>query len=111
MDAYIYQADLHCEDCIEKIKKNLKEPENLENEYSYDSDDYPKGPYPQGGGEANYPQHCDSCGLFLENPLTEDGEEYVKDAIMQYYQDGVGGGNGTIELWNNYYRITPEHYL
>ena len=42
-------------------------------ENDYDSDDLPKGPYSNGGGEADTPQHCDGCGAFLENPLTGDG--------------------------------------
>jgi len=36
---------------------------------SDDCDEYPVGPYPEGGGEADYPRHCDHCGLFLRNPL------------------------------------------
>lgn len=48
-------------------------------EGSYDSDDFPKGPYPEGGGEADTPQHCDSCHEFLENPLTSDGMAYVRE--------------------------------
>lgn len=58
MNVYIYQADLYCEDCGEEICEQLKEvapeivPENPEDEL-YDSDDYPKGPYPDGGGEAD----------------------------------------------------------
>jgi hypothetical protein len=42
-------------------------------ESDYDSDDLPKGPYADGGGEADTPQHCDDCRRFLENPLTGDG--------------------------------------
>jgi hypothetical protein len=34
-------------------------------ESDYDSDDLPKGPYAQGGGEADTPQHCEGCGQFL----------------------------------------------
>ncbi len=42
-------------------------------ETAYDSDDFPKGPYPDGGGEADGPSYCDDCGKFLENDLTDDG--------------------------------------
>ena len=41
-------------------------------ESDYDSDDLSKGPYPDDGGEADTPRHCDTCGVFLENPLTAD---------------------------------------
>ena len=39
--------------------------------------------YSDGGGEADYPQHCCICDEPLENPLTDDGVEYVLDAIRQ----------------------------
>ncbi len=44
-----------------------------------DSEQWPQGPYPDGGGEADCPQHCDCCGAFLENPLTDDGDSYVRE--------------------------------
>ena len=73
MNAYIYKSDLHCEFCGAKLSLNGKEH-------------YLKGPYPNGGGESDSPQHCGTCGLFLENPLTEDGEMYVQSA----YDDLTG---------------------
>jgi hypothetical protein len=80
MKVFMYRAALHCETCGGKIKDQLnqagKQPEDIDNEYSYDSDDYPKGPYSDGGGEADCPQYCDTCGIFLENPLTHDGIDY-----------------------------------
>ena len=73
MDAYIYQAALLCEDCGEakrvELTKAGKAPADPEDEYSYDSDDFPKGPYPDGGGESDYEEHCDSCGTELDNPV------------------------------------------
>jgi len=41
-------------------------------ESDYDRDNLPKGPCPDDGGEADTPQHCDTCGVFLGNPLTAD---------------------------------------
>ncbi len=64
MNVYIYNADIYCEDCGEAIRQQLYQdpsacvPINRDDEESYDSDDFPKGPYPDGGGEADYPQHC-----------------------------------------------------
>jgi len=48
-----------------------------------DSNHYPHGPIGDGGGEADCPQHCDSCGAFLENPLTPDGVAYVADSLAK----------------------------
>jgi hypothetical protein len=50
----------------------------MEKESSYDSDEWPKGPYCDGGGEADNPQHCACCTVFLCNPLTQDGVAYVR---------------------------------
>jgi len=48
-DIYVSGGEVYCESC-----RSL-------------NDD---GPYPDGGGEADAPQHCGGCGVFLENPLT-----------------------------------------
>jgi len=78
---------------------------------SYDSDEFPKGPYPDGGGEADCPQHCGAgaqcvnaiefddghkVGAWLENELTTDGVEYVREAIRE--------GGEVAEMWADYYR-------
>ncbi|MDO8705370.1 MAG: hypothetical protein Q7J84_10535 [Sulfuricaulis sp.] len=110
MNVYIFQAALLCEACGEAQRAALQadcptcggEHANLpyvdcrsyyppgqggacmpdpRSESEYDSDDYPKGPYPDGGGEADSPQHCDQCGVFLENSLTRHGYDYVREAI------------------------------
>jgi hypothetical protein len=82
MNAYIYQADIYCEDCGRAIRAELdkagKAPEHTDDETTYDSDDYPKGPYPDGGREADSPQVCGSCGIELDNPPTEYG--YAQEA-------------------------------
>ena len=83
MDAYIYQAALWCETCTAEIKGRVAPPAHYDpdNESSYDSDEYPKGPYSDGGGEADVPQHCDGCGAFLRNRLTDAGDAYVRGEV------------------------------
>lgn len=114
MRAYIYCADVFCEDCGEKIRQALDyeglAPADPEDEYSYDSDDYPKGPYPDGGGEADCPQHCGAgadclnaielsdgtkIGAWLENDLTSEGAEYVRQAVQE--------GGEVAALWAKWY--------
>jgi hypothetical protein len=85
MLAYIYQADIYCEDCAKDIM--LRTPDKRAEE---DSNAYPQGPYDNGGGEADCPQHCGSCGVFLENPLTGYGCEYVCEALGQITYDNAG---------------------
>ena len=88
-DAYIYQADLICEDCgndtIARLEKmGIKDTGN--------SDGFPQGPHSDGGGESDSPQHCGmgarcanrihipggaTIGCPLGNPLTSDGVKYL----------------------------------
>lgn len=102
MDSYIYKAALYCADCGEAIREQIRAkgraPADPSNEPSYDSNDYPKGPFPNGGGEASRPHHCDNVGrclnaivlpsgrligAWLENPLTADGLRYIRDIIAR----------------------------
>lgn len=92
MDAYIYQADFYCEDCISDLKKEIeqKNPEIVEMVRSgaADSNDYPQGPYSDGGGEADSPQHCGACRAFLHNPITEVGENFVIEVLGKFLKEG-----------------------
>lgn len=104
MNVYMYQAALYCESCGDTIREDLagtpEEPEDPSDEDSYDSDEYPKGPFEDGGGEADSPQHCDACGAFLENPLTDDGRAYVRDLLSR-----PGGNPDVRALWARFYDL------
>lgn len=113
MLAYLYNADLYCESCGDQIKDELnkegKAPANPNDEYTYDSGEYPKGPYSNGGGEADQPNHCGNreCQVFLENPLTEDGHNYVLDCLIENKGSGAGSSD-ILELWSTHYGINIE---
>lgn len=135
MDVYVYAADLYCETCGEAIREEIdaagKGPDDPSVEYSYDSDDYPKGPYPHGGGESDSPRHCGSgpecacpvilmdgrkVGAFLENPLTSDGVEYVREAVSEALGRGQRGKGTSValEVWAPFYDLDidpPTVYL
>jgi len=99
MNCFMYQAKLYCQQCGLAIRAKLltegNAPTNPDDESTYCSRDYPKGPFPEGVGEADCPQHCESgpdcinaisingtkVGIFLENELTFDGVQYVKNAL------------------------------
>lgn len=101
MDAYIFRADIYCADCALAQKHELADARTwraLEN--TRDSDDWPQGPYADGGGEADTPQHCGSCGTFLDNPLTADGLDYVTVALSE--------GNAPQEWYDAYLSIIAE---
>ena len=102
MEVYLFKAALYCRGCGQRIRGMLGWKYAGVSEYEYDSDDYPKGPFPDGGGEADCPQHCDGCGLFLQNPLTGDGYEYVQAALVQATVDSNWE---VLEEWADFYDI------
>ena len=110
--SYAFNADIYCDDCAEKIKEDIraegKEPENSSDERSFDSDDWPK--WGNDDAEADCPQHCGSCGCFLENPLTPEGESYVKDAIVEHLRTGQGNRE-ILDLWADYYDVSASDLL
>jgi hypothetical protein len=110
--AYIYNADIFCDDCGKFIRGTIEAEGNAPNdpgdESSYDSDEYPK--YCDGSSESDCPEHCgagDTCfnaiefsdghkiGVWLENDLTTDGEEYTIEAVLE--------GGDVADLWREYY--------
>lgn len=116
MNAYIYDADIWCEACGEAIRKQITteghSPDHPDDECTYDSSEFPKGPYTEGGGESDCPQHCSAgercinaieisggrrIGAFLENNLTADGFDYVIAAKEQ--------GGEVVDLWVDFYVI------
>ena len=115
MNIYIYAADCFCEDCGNALKGRLKPPENPGDERTFDSNFYPKGPYSDGGGEADSPQHCGSgpnclnaldvggvkVGCWLENELTNAGARYVAEAVAE--------GGPVAALWAQWYKEELEN--
>lgn len=103
----MYLAALFCEGCGLEKRRLLDaaglRPDDPDDETTYDSDDYPKGPYPDGGGEADCPQHCAACGEHLENPLTTDGQAYVREAVAEGLKEGGKGVAAT--TWRAFYGI------
>jgi hypothetical protein len=63
MSAYIFDADIYCDDCAP-------------NEAESDS------------GESDCPQNCSVCHCPLYTPLTKHGVEYVLDKIRESLREG-----------------------
>lgn len=116
MNFYVYQADVWCEDCGRDIRRRIRKegnaPENPRDESSYDSDEYPKGPYPGDQEESDSPRHCGSgeeclnaielsdgrkIGAWLDNPLTSHGLLYVACAVRDNPDNEVS------QLWAEWY--------
>lgn len=112
MDAYVYQAALICSDCEPKVQadiimRGLDTPGGWAKFVGWEREDsshFPQGPYANGGGEADCPQHCDICTTFLENPLTSDGVEYVQHVVSA--ASAMEILDGCIAEWSDFYGIT-----
>lgn len=110
VEAFVYKAALYCYRCGFVLRHSVTVkaphlvPDDSTDETSYDSDDYPKGPYPNGGGEADTPQHCALCHLFLRNPLTADGLAYVRQILDADKILGVNAANA-LEEWTAFYDL------
>ena len=100
MNAYKYQAALLCEHCAEDIRDHLHPDVLADADKNGHSDIAPQGPYSDGGGEADCPQHCDICGLFLENPLTDAGYAYVREMASD-----KSSHTSVINEWKAFYEI------
>lgn len=112
MNVYIFQAALLCEECgkatCEQLRATVKELHpgfNEADEYSFDSDYFPKGPYTNSGGEADSPQHCGMCSTFLENPLTRDGLAYVAEQLEEKPEGPCA------KLWREFYADALAPYI
>ena len=108
MNAYIYQADLYCEDCAKEMSARAMFGRlGSAAADSDDSDVYPQGPYSDGGGESDGPQHCARCREFLENPLTPDGIAYVRDSLARGAIEARAGertgDSAVLDEWASYY--------
>lgn len=106
--AFVYQADIFCDDCGRDIRNRLdaegKCPADPEDERTYDSDEYPK--CCGDDEESDSPQHCgshDDClnahilpsgrkiGCLIGTSLTSHGVSYVEEAIAD--------GGEVAEFW------------
>lgn len=96
-DAFIYQAALLCEECAAVVRRDWHAA-NPTADMPEDSDAFPSGPHADGGGEADTPQHCDHCHLFLGNPLTDDGRRYVIEALAR-----ANGNAAVLAEWRDFY--------
>jgi hypothetical protein len=118
--AYIYQADVWCDDCGEAIRERLTRegmaPANPEDEWSYDSDDFPKRA--SDDEESDSPQHCaagehcvnavmlpsgEKVG-YLFGELTTVGVAYVEEAIEGAAAEPCTWCKEVADLWKEHYQ-------
>jgi hypothetical protein len=115
---YLYKDSALCEACGEAVRRELQTkgrvPARPSDESSYLDEEYPKGPYMPDASDA--PVHCgrgrgcldpeeiktdhgtERMGAFLGNPLTDKGEQYVREQIAQMKPVAV-------QIWQPYYEL------
>ena len=113
--AYVYQADLWCDDCGKALRERLVQeggdaPEDPDDEDSYDSDDFPKGPYPDED-PSDSPSHCGSGAECLNAVLLDDGTE-VGAIVSGLTDEGayyVRSQNDSpcVRAWLDHYGLEP----
>lgn len=84
---------LYCEGCAhDPTKHSVQEKLRM------------RGPYPDGGGPADRPEYCDGCERFLQNPLTPEGLEYVREQVC-LAQDAKRPRAPALRVWKPFYGI------
>lgn len=125
MNVYTYQAALLCERCARSVLLKLNAEQSAADpdaktfgelpQHASTADlcrmvhdngsgrELPDGPFPDGGGAADCPQHCDKCQAFLQNDLTDAGEAWLKQTMA----DAVTAGRitGTVHQWAQFYGL------
>jgi hypothetical protein len=103
---YAYNAALLCDDCANEVMKGL-DCDGCED--TGDTNDYPQY---CNSDESDCPEHCDHCNCFLENDLTSDGEEYVRNAVRDDLESGCNDSVAVMEWMPHYSYIDygPEDF-
>ncbi len=106
MNVYTYNAELLCEPCGEATIELLGN--YIDEEDRDDSETWPQGPTEEGGGPADSPQHCGKCGIFLQNPLTNEGVLHVLEALGQDPEDMDEDQRDGYQEWAEFYDLGPD---
>lgn len=92
MTAVLCDGEFYCTDCAEGIIDPTRECVE------------------DGGGEGDVPTNCAGCGVFLENPLTQDGVKYVLEKCEEWLtrpeseRDRIRPAEGTAEETQTHYK-------
>lgn len=97
-DFYVFQAAHLCALCGQDALEDTPKPAGFDpdDEHTWDSGDYPKGPYVAEHQETDCPAHCDHCGSFIPMGLTSEGKRYVLEARAK-------GNSMTAQVWAEHY--------
>lgn len=111
--AYIFQADLWCDDCAEKIKDEFRPEDRPDDDDLPDSDSWPCEV--TGSLESDSPDHCaagaecinaeelesgDRIGALLTDELTDEGVAYVREKLTNEPSE-------VVKFWGESFGLEP----
>ena len=102
----VYRGDIYCPDCASEI-----EVEPSARKYEPEDSDHVPQPVFADQDEADSPQHCADCKVFLENSLTQDGRAYVIERIRDHIADPEDGDRDILLEWAEFYDISAEELI
>lgn len=114
---YMYQGALLCGQCGLNQREELdgagRRPKDIRDENSWDSDEYPKGPYNEDTQESDFPHSCDNCHVLLENPLTDFGRKdlCLTIAIALYEGAITDKKKELLKTWISHYDISLDDLI
>lgn len=100
---WVFKALYVCEACVADFKARTSRPAHVDenDEHSYDSDVWPKGPFYTSEMRVDAPVHCDSCGALAICGLTDDGVFYVADCLREACASSIP--TEVLDGWANVY--------
>ena len=94
VESYVFDANIYCGECAEAM--GMLKPG------AFDVDGNEPSPIlTENQATADSPQHCGDCHVFLENPLTDHGVDYVIQALQDYGDER--GDQETLSTWATFY--------
>ncbi len=91
--SYTHDGDIYCPECAAAQGMTQDAPE--------------WGPVFSTGDEADCPQHCGGCHVFLRNALTSDGVEYYLNRVADLLERGEASKRHfhTVREWISFYGL------
>jgi hypothetical protein len=111
---YMYEGDLYCTNCAKELKHYLEtngvaaSAAGIAPALENDPEKLPQGPF--SVSESDFPDYCGKCGEFLENPLTTDGYQNLRQAVEAYENEGSGDPSTMQELIDFYPEVFEDDY-
>lgn len=92
IESWSHNASLYCDDC--RPDNGCKDPEGC--------DDSECCPQPNFSSESDSPDHCSACNEFLQNALTGNGMDYVREMLSEPHL--IGESQVRAE-WRDFYEL------